>query len=295
MTVFNSLSKAHFTRRRFLLTGACTGAGLAIYSGEIERHWIETARSEVFLPGLPRAFDGFRIAQLSDIHLDDYTEPFLLRDAVNQINRMNPDAVFLTGDFVTHGLVPKRFELGTAWQCANLLNQIQCPNRYGVLGNHDVVVGSQEVTKALTANSITMLVNEYVPIERGGARFWLAGLDDPVAGRPNPEKTIPESIRNIPDEPIVLLSHAPDYADDLLKLPSGKAVSLMLAGHSHGGQIRLPWIGPPNLPEMGRKYVEGWFRLQNLQLYVNRGLGTVVVPFRFDCPPEITLLTLRSA
>jgi len=295
MTVFNSLSKTHFTRRRFLLTGACAGAGLAIYSGEIERHWIETARSEVFLLGLPRAFDGFRIAQLSDIHLDDYTEPFLLRDAVNQINRMNPDAVFLTGDFVTHGLVPKRFELGTAWQCANLLNQIQCPNRYGVLGNHDVVVGSQEVTKALTANSITMLVNEYVPIERGGARFWLAGLDDPVAGRPNPEKTIPESIRNIPDEPIVLLSHAPDYADDLLKLPSGKAVSLMLAGHSHGGQIRLPWIGPLNLPEMGRKYVEGWFRLQNLQLYVNRGLGTVVVPFRFDCPPEITLLTLRSA
>jgi len=295
MTVFNSLSKTHFTRRRFLLTGACAGAGLAIYSGEIERHWIETARSEVFLLGLPRAFDGFRIAQLSDIHLDDYTEPFLLRDAVKQINRMNPDAVFLTGDFVTHGLVPKRFELGTAWQCANLLNQIQCPNRYGVLGNHDVVVGSQEVTKALTANSITMLVNEYVPIERGGARFWLAGLDDPVAGLPNPEKTIPESIRNIPDEPIVLLSHAPDYADDLLKLPSGKAVSLMLAGHSHGGQIRLPWIGPLNLPEMGRKYVEGWFRLQNLQLYVNRGLGTVVVPFRFDCPPEITLLTLRSA
>ena len=78
-------------------------------------------------------------------------------------------------------------------------------------------------------------------------------------------------------------------------LPICKAVSLMLAGHSHGGQIRLPWIGPPNLPEMGRKYVEGWFRLQNLQLYVNRGLGTVVVPFRFDCPPEITLLTLRSA
>lgn len=295
MTVFNSLSKAHFTRRRFLLTGACAGAGLAIYSGEIERHWIETTRRDVFLPGLPRAFDGFRIAQLSDIHLDDYTEPFLLRDAVKQINRMNPDAVFLTGDFVTHGLVPKRFEIGTAWQCANLLNQIQCPNRYGVLGNHDVVVGSQEVTKALTANSITMLVNEYVPIERGGARFWLAGLDDPVAGRPNPEKTIPESIRNIPDEPIVLLAHAPDYADDLLKLPSGKAVSLMLAGHSHGGQIRLPWIGPMNLPEMGRKYVEGWFRLQNLQLYVNRGLGTVIVPFRFDCPPEITLLTLRSA
>jgi hypothetical protein len=295
MTVFNSLSKAHITRRRFLLRGACAGAGLAIYSGEIERHWIETTRRDVFLPGLPRAFDGFRIAQLSDIHLDDYTEPFLLRDAVKQINRMNPDAVFLTGDFVTHEILPRRFSFGTAWQCANLLNQLQCPHRFGVLGNHDVVIGSQEVTKALTANSITMLVNEYVPIERGGARFWLAGLDDPVAGRPNPEKTIPESIRNIPDEPIVLLAHAPDYADDLLKLPSGKAVSLMLAGHTHGGQICLPLIGPLDLPDMGRKYVEGWFRLQNLQLYVNRGLGTVGIPFRLDCPPEITLLTLRSA
>lgn len=295
MTVLHSPPSKSITRRRFLIGSACAGAGLAIYSGEIERHWIEITRTDVFLAGLPRAFDGFRVAQLSDIHMDQYTEPFLLRDAVNHINRLNPDAVFLTGDFVTQSLLPRSWSFGSAWQCANLLNALQCPHRFAVLGNHDIVIGPELITRALTANSITMLVDEYLPIERAGARFWLVGLDDPVAGRPNPEKAIPQSIRNIPGEPIVLLSHAPDYADHLLTLPSGKAVSLMLAGHSHGGQIRLPLIGPLELPEMGRKYVEGWFRLGNLQLYVNRGLGTVGVPFRLDCPPEITLFTFRSA
>jgi hypothetical protein len=295
MKVSRSPTKLPITRRRFLLASACAGAGLALYAGEIERHWIEIVRRDVFLPGLPQAFDGFRVAQLSDIHMDEYTEPFFLRDAVAHVNRLNPDAVFLTGDFVTHQLLPKRFAIGPAWQCANLLNQLQCPLRYAVLGNHDVMVGRKHLNAALTANSITVLNNAHLPIERAGGRFWLAGLDDPVAGEPDPGAAIPASIRNVPHEPILLLCHAPDYVDDLLALPAGKAVALMISGHTHGGQIRLPLIGPLDLPELGRKYVEGWFRFGDLQLYVNRGLGTVGVPFRFDCPPEITLLTLRSA
>jgi predicted MPP superfamily phosphohydrolase len=268
---------------------------LALYAGEIERHWIEITRRDVFLPGLPAAFDGFRVAQFSDIHLDEFTEPFLLRDAVNHINRLNPDAVFLTGDYVTHELLPKRFSIGPAWQCARLLNNLQCPNRYAVLGNHDVMIGRKHVIAALSANGITVLDNAYLPIERAGGRFWLAGLDDPVTGNPDPGAAIPASIRNVPHEPIVMLCHAPDYADQLLTLPAGKAVALMVSGHTHGGQIRLPFVGPLALPGLGRKYVEGWFRFGDLQLYVNRGLGTVGVPFRFNCPPEITLLTLRSA
>ncbi len=286
-------SNQPITRRRFLLSGGCAGAGLVLYSGEIERHWIEITRSDVFIPGLPGAFDGFRVAQLSDIHLDEYTEPFFLSDAVNQINRINPDAVFLTGDFVTNGLMPKRFSIGSAWQCSNLLNRLQCPHRYAVLGNHDTLVGSKPVTDALAANGITVLVNAHLPIERAGGRFWLAGLDDALLGAPDPGLAIPQSIRNIPDEPVVLLCHEPDYADDLLALPAGRAVSLMLSGHTHGGQVRLPLIGPMDLPWLGRKYIQGWFRLGNLQLYVNRGLGTVGVPVRFNCPPEITLFTLR--
>ncbi|MGB7266218.1 MAG: metallophosphoesterase [Terracidiphilus sp.] len=291
----NSPSNHPITRRRFLAAAACAGAGLALYAGEIERHRIEITRRDVPIPGLPKAFDGFRAVQLSDIHMDGFTEPFFLRDAVKRIDALNPDAVFLTGDFVTHEFLPRRFSFGAAWQCANILNELRCPHRYAVLGNHDVTVGAKRVTSALTANSITVLTNSYLPVERAGSRFWLAGLDDPVVGKPNPDAAIPASICNLPGEPIILLCHAPDYVDKLLTLPAGKAVSLVLAGHSHGGQIRLPFIGPLILPPLGRKYVEGSFRFGSTQLYVNRGLGAVGVPFRLDCPPEITLHTLRSA
>ena len=91
------------------------------------------------------------------------------------------------------------------------------------------------------------------------------------------------------------MCHAPDYADDLLAHPAGMSVDLMLSGHTHGGQIRLPLVGALQLPDMGKKYVEGWFKLGRMQLYVNRGIGTVGVPFRLDCPPEISLFTLRTA
>jgi len=295
MAVSGTISKAPITRRRFLIASACAGAALALYGGEVERHWIEVTHRDVFLPGLPQAFDGFRVAQLSDIHLDNYTEPYFLRDAVHHINSMNPNAVFLTGDFVTKGFVLRRFSIPSVWQCANLLNQLECPHRYAVLGNHDVLVSRKVVTEALRSNAITVLNNAYVPIERAGARFWLAGLDDPVEGVPDPELAIPQSIRNMPHEPIVLLCHAPDYVDDLLASPTGGAVSLMLSGHTHGGQVRVPFAVPLILPPLGRKYVEGWFRFENLQLYVNRGIGTISLPIRFDCPPEITLFTLHTA
>jgi hypothetical protein len=289
------ISRAPITRRRFLISGACAGAGLAVYGGEVERHWIEVSRHDVLLPGLHPAFDGFRVAQLSDIHIDDYTEPFLLRSAIKQINAMKPDAVFLTGDFVTRGLLPTMYALASVWQCTELLNQLECSRRYAVLGNHDVLVNRAVIKEALSERAITVLDNAYVPIEISGARFWLVGVDDPVEGMPDPEAAIPASIRNLPHEPIVLLCHAPDYADNLLTSPAGQALSLMLSGHTHGGQVRLPFLPPLVLPPLGHKYVEGWFRFGNLQLYVNRGLGTVGVPFRFDCPPEITLFTLRSA
>src|ERR1017187_2837241 len=146
MTVSRSTSQAPITRRRFLIASACAGGGLSIYGSGIERHWIEITQRDVFIPGLPQAFDGLRIAQLSDIHMDEYTEPFFLRDAVRHVNRLNPDAVFLTGDFVTYGLLPNKFAVSAAWECADLLNQIQCPHRYAVLGNHDVVVGREHVS-----------------------------------------------------------------------------------------------------------------------------------------------------
>jgi hypothetical protein len=293
--LLDSSSKLSTTRRRFLAAGACAAGGLALYAGEIARHWIEVSSRDVFLPGLPPAFDGFRIAQISDIHMDEFTEAFFVRDVVDRVNSLKPDAVFLTGDFVTAEFASRKFAIGAGWQCAGILNELTCRQRYAVLGNHDVMIGTDEVSEALTDNEIIVLRNYYMPLERSGGRIWLAGLADPLQGSPDPEATIPASIRNLPLEPIILLCHAPDYVDDLLTLPSGKAVSLMLCGHTHGGQVRLPLIGPMILPQMGRKYVEGWFRFGRLQMHVNRGIGTVGLPFRLDCPPEISMLTLRSA
>jgi uncharacterized protein len=295
LTVPVPLRKHPTSRRRFLKASARIAAGAALYSGEIERHWIEIAHRTVTIPGLHVGFDGLRIAQLSDIHFDEFTEPLFLREAIHQINSFNPDAVFLTGDFVTHSPISQRIFKDAEWSCAEMLNQLQCRQRYASLGNHDLLVGKEKVAAALTANAITVINNSYLPVERGGSRFWLAALEDPLEGHPDPEAAIPESIRNVPNEPVILLCHGPDYADNLLKLPAGQAVALMLSGHTHGGQICLPFIGPLVLPRFGQKYVKGWFQLGNLQLHVSRGLGTVGVPFRFNCPPEITFLTLRAA
>jgi predicted MPP superfamily phosphohydrolase len=291
--------KRSTTRRRFLKAGIYGAAGLAIYSAEIARHWIEVTSHDVALAGLPHVFDGMKIVQLSDIHMSEYTEPFFLRHAIDRINQLQPDAVFLTGDYVSDGIFGTRFAIGAAWQCANILKTLQCRQVYSILGNHDIGVGAAEVTEALESNGIPVLRNTCLPIERAGNRFWLAGLDDPMNGQPDLDLAIPARIRNVPHEPIVLLCHAPDYANALLDDPASKAVHLMLSGHTHGGQVRLPVLGALYLPGWGRRYVEGWFHLggwwNHLSLYVNRGIGTVGVPFRLNCPPEITQFTLRTA
>jgi predicted MPP superfamily phosphohydrolase len=295
MALFQSIPKPNITRRRFLKGGMYSAAGLALYSGEVERHWVEVTRHEAPLAGLPKAFDGMRVVQLSDIHLDEFTEPAFLRHVIDQVNRLHADMVLLTGDYVSDGIGTTKFAIGAAWQCANILTKLECKKVYAILGNHDVCVGPEEVAAALVANGIPVLRNACLPIEREGGRIWLSGLDDPLFGKPDPERAIPASIRNIPNEPIMLMCHAPDYADTLLSHPAGGAVSLMLSGHTHGGQVRVPFLGAMQLPELGRKYIQGWFGLGDLRLYVNRGIGTIGVPFRFDCPPEITLLTLRTA
>jgi uncharacterized protein len=282
------------SRRNFLKAGLGGAAGMVLYSGEIERHWIEVVERDLSLRGLAGAFEGMRVVQISDIHMDDFTEPIFLRHVIDRINQLKPDAVLLTGDFVTTGHWANKFAHRAVWECANILSKLECRPLYAALGNHDIGVGAGQVTAALAANGVTVLRNAYLPIERAGARIWLAGLDDPLIGHPNLEAAIPASIRNVPNEPIVLMCHGPDYADRLLTHPAGQAVDLMLSGHTHGGQIRLPLLGALVLPPMGRKFVEGWFQLGRMQLYVNRGIGTIGVPLRFDCPPEITLFTLHA-
>ena len=282
---------AQLTRRTFLIGTGVTAAGLALYSGEFARHELDIVQRPIAINNLPPSFHGYRIVQLSDIHLDEYTEPFFLERIVHKVNALNPDLVLLSGDFITHGSLTFVAGSHALRRCAEILTTLTAPLRYAVLGNHDVAFNGPLVTRALTAHGIPVLINQHLPIERNGDRLWLCGVDDPGTSRPNLDLAIPAK----PDGPVILMAHEPDYADDVLAHPRGPLVDVMLSGHSHGGQIRLPFLGPLILPPMGEKYPEGLYRLRHLQLYVNRGIGTVGLPFRLNCPPEITLITLNPA
>jgi uncharacterized protein len=279
----------HLTRRRFLGAAAVTTASLALYSGELERHWLEIVRLSIVIPRLPEVFHGFTIAQVSDIHFQEFTEASFVQHVVNVVNQLRPDLVALTGDFISDGPFPSSYTEERIGRCGEMMSSIQSPLRYAVLGNHDALVNSAAMTLALESNGIPVLANRYLPIERGSQRFWLAGIEDACIERPDLSAAIPgASLRQ--NEPVILLGHEPDYADIVAR----HAVDLMLSGHTHGGQIRIPLMRPHFLPPLGEKYVEGLFSIGPMQLYVNRGIGTVALPFRFNCPPEVTLITLKN-
>lgn len=207
------------------------------------------------------------------------------------INDLHPDLIVLTGDFVSQPFLRRNREraASAAEPCAQLLRQMQAPyGRWAVLGNHDVLTVPDRITNALRGQDIQVLINQSVPIEGNRARFWLGGVDDELEGKPNLEA----ALHNIPsDECVVLLAHEPDYADHVAHYP----VDLQLSGHTHGGQVRLPFVEPLYLPPLGRKYIWGLYKIRELALYTNQGLGTVNLPVRMNCPPEITLLTLRRS
>jgi predicted MPP superfamily phosphohydrolase len=283
--------KTLLSRRNFLLGSAAAAGGLALYSGEIARHEISIVARDVALTRLPGAFHGYRIAQISDIHFDEYTEPAFVRRVVAEVNQLAPDLVLMTGDYISNTPRGHDFAYGAIYRCADLLRELACPLRFAAMGNHDSILGAPNIREALATASIPLLVNQHVAIERAGERLWLAAIADALSNVPDLGAAIPAN----PDGPVLLLCHAPDYADYVLAHPRGALVDLMLAGHSHGGQVRLPIVGALHRVDGGKKYIQGYFRLGKMQLYVNRGIGTVGLPFRLNCPPEITLFTLKSA
>ena len=277
-----------FTRRAFIAGATSAGLGMAAYGGMFARHDLQVVPRTFSIKNLPDAFDGFRIAQLSDIHLEEYTEPYFLQEAVERINALQPDLVVLTGDFISRGPRPTAFAIKTAGLCAEILSTLTAPQRYAILGNHDVAVGSQPIISVLEAHGTPVLVDSYTPIERGNAHIWLAGANDPGVSTCYLDLAIPPN----PNAPVIFLCHEPDFVDTVVQHPRFPLIDLMLSGHTHGGQVRLPFVGPLLLPPMGQKYVTGLFHFGHLQLYVNRGLGTVGLPVRLNCPPEITDITL---
>lgn len=283
--------RKRFTRRRFLYAGAAFVAGAAVLGsdGLAESRQPHTVKVDIVLDRLPRAFDGFTIAQLSDFHYEDRFSVVPISKSVEIVNRLAPDLTVLTGDFVTVPIFERKKLLAkaveTAVPCARILEQIAGP-KFAIMGNHDAVAYPEKVVSALENHDIPVLRNRAVPLEHGGARIWLAGIDDILKGRPNLHRTLAGVP---PGETTILLAHEPDFADKAARMP----VDLQLSGHSHGGQVWIPGIGAPWLPTLARKYPRGLYRIAQLILYTNIGIGTIRAPIRINCPPEVSLITLR--
>lgn len=276
--------------RRNFLGMAAAGAAVALGADGflIEPNLPKVVRQEISLRRWPERMDGFTVALLSDFHYDPYFSAHPLHAAIGMVNALRPDLIVLTGDFVSIPLFGS-YAAGAAHAepCARLLRQMRAPHGlWAVMGNHDAATDPNRVIAALQDSGIRVLCNRSVPVEKDGSRFWLGGLNDVLKQTAD----IAATLRAIPSgEPTVLLAHEPDYADYVASYP----VDLQLSGHSHGGQIRIPFLPPLYLPKLARKYIAGRYQIRDLALYTNRGLGTVEIPMRLNCPPEITLLTFR--
>lgn len=279
--------KRRLTRRSFLALSAASLGGLALYAGEISRHELSVEQHTIRIARLPDAFRGMRIVQISDFHYAEYTEGFFIHDVVRQVNRLRPDLVVLTGDFVSYTPLPHSFARRFAPKCAEILSGIECPLRYATMGNHDCIVGRKYVIGPLEEHGIPVLNNTAIPLERAGQRLWLVGLGSVCEKDSYPDRAFPKAVES-GKEAAIVLAHEPDILPEIARYQA----DLMLSGHTHGGQVRIPFLPPVMLPEYGKHYVEGLFRFGPTQLYVNRGIGAVGLPFRFRCPPEITVLTL---
>lgn len=234
------------------------------------------------IKGLKPGMEGFTIAQLSDIHLEPYTKIALIERAVDMINLLHPDVVVLTGDYVWRW-ADAAFELAPALARLNPRLGI-----YAVMGNHEYWMGIEAVDTAFKEARIPVLYNQGMCLSSGTAQLYLAGLDDGWSGKPD----LAAALAMAPsDVPVVLLYHEPDLADQVARQAQ---IALQLSGHTHGGQMRIP--GPIVLPYLGKKYEYGLYRVNEvMQVYTNAGLGTISMPLRYNCPPEITLITLISS
>jgi predicted MPP superfamily phosphohydrolase len=275
------------TRRRFLagtLTAVAGVAGAYSYARMVERHWLDIARVEHALPKLPDAFTGFTIAQLSDIHFGPLVEPASLEPVIDEVLAFHADVIVITGDLIS------RVSEGEPDMIVQSLSRLHAPHGvFAILGNHDWWEDAAIVTEALQRAGAMVLANAHVALRRGGQVLYFAGVDDVWCGKSDLEQTL----RGTPsDAAVIALVHEPDYADIAARDPR---ILLQLSGHSHGGQVRVPFWGGLYFPPWGRKYPLGKYQIGNLTLYTNRGLGVVNRPLRFACRPEITLHTLKPA
>ncbi len=235
----------------------------------------------IHLKRLPESFAGLRVAFLTDIHHGPYVSLDFLRTIVRTVRSLNPDLIIHGGDYTLRSakyIAP----------CFDVLKALTAPlGVYGVLGNHDSFYDLPQMKREMKRAGISELTNRGEWIRRGSDRLWLCGVDDFLRGRPIVSEALGNTTR---DDACLLVSHNPDVAETMLD----PRVSFMLSGHTHGGQVHLPGMKHPFMPSLyGDKYSHGLVEAPKTSVYVSRGLGMTGLPIRFNCPPELTMLTLQ--
>jgi predicted MPP superfamily phosphohydrolase len=240
-------------------------------------------RRTVEIPGLPAAFENYRIVQLSDVHCGPWTPAARVRRWVGRINALAPDLVAVTGDLITTGSE----YVGAVSQALGGLRARD--GVYACMGNHDYFTDGEAFARSLDEAGLTVLRNRGLPIHRLGDRLFVAGVDDTWTKRADVRAALVER----PDQtPTVLLAHDPL----LFAEAAAHDVELMLSGHTHGGQIAVPGFARKlNLARLASPFTVGLYRVGRSLLYVSRGAGTTGPPIRLGAPAEIAVLTLRAA
>lgn len=245
-----------------------------------EPFMLSIERQEIYLRRLPAQLDGLRLVHLSDFHYGPLVNPKHLERAVKAANDLRPDLIALTGDYISQDRV-------YAAACAEVVGKLRARHGvYAVLGNHDHWTDARLIADLFRAEGIHMLINEGSRMDLHGESFWLAGVDDTMVGLEDLSLALAGAQHN---EFKLLLAHNPT----ILRRAARAGVDLVLSGHTHGGQVS--WRsekGRSGRPR--RRMLRGLGRRGNTQIYVTRGLGTVVLPIRYGCPPEISVLDLRS-
>lgn len=246
-----------------------------------EANTLSVEKIEIRLKRLPKNLEGLRLVHLSDIHHSPFTDIEHISRAVSIANSLQPDMFVLTGDYVSH-------ESSYIAPVAEVLGKLESEfGTFACLGNHDHWTDAEMVTNSMRETNITVLINEGFRFTAKDASFWLAGVDDYMVGKTDLRAALRGSF---PDEMTMLLAHNPI----IVRRAARVGVDLMLSGHTHGGQIKLRWGDEKRiLPR--RKLKNGLYRRKNTQIYITRGIGTVVLPVRYGCPPEISLLELQCS
>jgi predicted MPP superfamily phosphohydrolase len=261
------------------VAGAATASGALPAFATAQEESARSERVTFVVPGLDPAHDGVRVAQLSDLHVGPRASPALARRAIAEVNAFHPDLAVLTGDYLSRS----RSDVGYVEE---LLGGLAAPT-VAVLGNHDVWLDPRGTARALRAHGYEVLENAWTYLRLRGVPFPVVGVGDRLTGL----EDVPTAVRGLPaGAPPLFLAHGPRTADRLRGLDRPL---VCLSGHTHGGQINVPILTPILLASLHEPYVRGLYRLGEVQLYVNRGIGTSALHLRIDSPPEVTLATLR--